>query len=270
MAAGQRPRWRRVYDDLHAQIETGQLGPGDQVPTELSLAERFGVSRPTVRSALQQLQADGLITAGAGSQGRLVRESYRIVFTATAFERGTYQDDPARAIDQWKADVEAQGWTGAQTITVDWIPASPQIAGLLRIEPGATVLRRRRVRSVSRLPRVREMPVMIADAYLTEEVARRTTTDVDGTEFAPALTERDVVLPAGFLRSIGVHQARHEDWITPRMPTEDEIRLLDLHPGTPVGEHSRVGYDADDRPVRVLVSVWPGDRQIVRYDLPVQ
>lgn len=270
MAAGQRPRWRRVYDDLHEQITSGELGPGDQVPTELALAEKYGVSRPTVRSALQQLQADGLITAGAGSLGRVVRQTYRIVFTASSFERGVYQDDPARALDQWKADVETQGWSGAQTITVEWVPASPQIAEYLRIEAGVTVLRRRRLRSVSRPPTVRDMPVMIADAYLTADVARRTTIDVDGTEFAPALAERDVVLPSGFLHAIGVHQARHEDWIVARMPTEDEIRMLDLQPGTPVGEHTRVGYDADDHPVRVLVSVWPGDRQIVRYDLPVQ
>lgn len=270
MAAGQRPRWRRVYDDLHAKIKSGELGPGDQVPTELALAKQYDVSRPTVRAALQQLQADGLITAGAGSLGRTVRQSYRIIFTASSFERGAYQDDPARAIDQWKADVETQGWTGTQAITVEWVPATPQIASYLDIETGTTVLRRRRLRSVSRLPQVRDMPVMIADAYLTEDVARRTTTDVDGTEFAPALAERDVVLPSGFLRAIGVHQARHEDWIVPRMPTEDEIRLLDLQPGTPVGEHTRVGYDADDNPVRVLVSVWPGDRQIVRYDLPVR
>jgi GntR family transcriptional regulator len=51
---------------LRQDIEAGRLGSGDQLPTELALVERFGVSRYTVRAALQQLARDGLITRRAG------------------------------------------------------------------------------------------------------------------------------------------------------------------------------------------------------------
>lgn len=267
MTAGHRPRWRHVYDDLRAQIERGDLIPGQRVPAELDLAERYGFSRPTIRTALTQLQQDALITAGAGSLGRTVRRHFSIFFNVSDFERGAYEDDPARARDQWKADVEQQGWTARQVVTVEWLPAPDDIAEMLQVQKGTLLSRRRRLRLVSRPPHDPEMPVMLADTWTTEDVATRTVTDDDGTEFAPLLTEKDVVLRGGIFRALGYEQCEYEDRIVPRMPTPDEVELLDLQPGSPVGQHARIGIDASGSPVRVLVSIWVGERQVLRYRL---
>lgn len=53
------------------------------------------------------------------------------------------------------------------------------------------------------------------------------------------------------------------------MPTDAEAELMDLKPGTPVGQHARVGVDQNGRRVRVLVQTWAGDRQVITYDMPV-
>lgn len=53
------------------------------------------------------------------------------------------------------------------------------------------------------------------------------------------------------------------------MPTPEESDQLHVQPGTPVGQHARVGIDDAGRRVRVLVSVLAGDRQRLRYDLDV-
>lgn len=60
------PAHRRVAAALRAEIEGGVFLPGSQLPAETDLALQFGVSRGTLRQALQSLRADGLIDAIAG------------------------------------------------------------------------------------------------------------------------------------------------------------------------------------------------------------
>jgi DNA-binding GntR family transcriptional regulator len=64
-AAG--PRYLQVAAELKAAILGGDFADGDQLPTESTLTERYGVSRFTVREALRRLQAEGLIRRRRGS-----------------------------------------------------------------------------------------------------------------------------------------------------------------------------------------------------------
>ena len=52
------------------------------------------------------------------------------------------------------------------------------------------------------------------------------------------------------------------------MPSPAEIAQLGILPGTPVAEHIRTGYTADDKPVRVMISIIPGDTLILQYTIP--
>lgn len=52
---------------LRARITSGEWAPGEQLPSEQALADETGVSRPTVRAALRQLAASGLIRVRQGS-----------------------------------------------------------------------------------------------------------------------------------------------------------------------------------------------------------
>lgn len=69
---------RRLADDIIDRIETlileGSLRPGERLPAERALAEQFGVSRPSVREALQKLIARGLLTSRHGG-GTFVSET---------------------------------------------------------------------------------------------------------------------------------------------------------------------------------------------------
>lgn len=55
------PLYIQLQNMLKEQIQTGKLGPGDQLPPERELSERFKMSRMTVRQALNQLEAEGLL-----------------------------------------------------------------------------------------------------------------------------------------------------------------------------------------------------------------
>jgi GntR family transcriptional regulator of arabinose operon len=61
------PKYRRVYEDLHSAIRTGTLQPGDRLPSETELGERYNSSRITVAKALDELQLRGLVSRRAGS-----------------------------------------------------------------------------------------------------------------------------------------------------------------------------------------------------------
>ena len=62
------PKYRRIYRELAALVSPeGPYKPGDKLPSENELVERFGASRPTIGRALAQLENEGLVERRAGS-----------------------------------------------------------------------------------------------------------------------------------------------------------------------------------------------------------
>ncbi|PKR48015.1 GntR family transcriptional regulator [Thalassospira marina] len=66
------PKYRIVEDYLRARISSGEFPVDSLLPTEENLCARFGVSRATVRTALSNIQADGLIVRSAAIGSRVV------------------------------------------------------------------------------------------------------------------------------------------------------------------------------------------------------
>jgi DNA-binding FadR family transcriptional regulator len=60
-----------VFDRLMALISGGDLQPGDPMPSERELMERFGVGRPAIREAMQQLSNMGLLTISHGERAKV-------------------------------------------------------------------------------------------------------------------------------------------------------------------------------------------------------
>ncbi|MDM8348193.1 FCD domain-containing protein [Pseudomonas sp. sp1636] len=83
MGVGQ-VRQRRLSDDIVIQLETmileGSLRVGERLPAERALAEQFGVSRPSLREAIQKLVAKGLLVSRQGG-GNFVAESLGSTFS---------------------------------------------------------------------------------------------------------------------------------------------------------------------------------------------
>jgi len=67
------PRWQQIADDLRADILAGRVAPGERLPNEQTLAQRFGVNRHTLRQAVQALAREGHVQVRQGS-GTFVRE----------------------------------------------------------------------------------------------------------------------------------------------------------------------------------------------------
>src|ERR1700760_240127 len=83
------PMYRQIAEDLRAQIEGGDLEPGQQLRTEIELREHYGASRNTIRDAVKLLTAWGLVETRPGQGTFVVQkiEPYRGVILQPASGR---------------------------------------------------------------------------------------------------------------------------------------------------------------------------------------
>src|SRR6266487_1473106 len=125
-------KYQQLADQLRGAIQSGELRPGDALPTEMQLAERYRVSRPTVRAALAVLRAEGLVDArqGSGAYVRLRRSPRRV-----PIPRLPDTDTDARADTLGVSQITEAG------------PASVHgdVASLLGVRDGAQAFVRRRL-----------------------------------------------------------------------------------------------------------------------------
>lgn len=80
-----RKLYQAVVDRLMARIMSGELKPGQKLPSERQLMDLYQVGRPAVREAMQTLERQGLITISHGERARLLSPTARSVIDQVAF-----------------------------------------------------------------------------------------------------------------------------------------------------------------------------------------
>lgn len=132
------PLYYQVRETVRQQIEAGQWKRGDLIPSESDLQEAFGVSRATIRQALQELVADGLLIRKQG-RGTLVATPK----IAEALPRLVSFTEEMRMQDMVPSTREA---------TVEIVDAPKRVAEALATRPGERFLRIERVRCANGEP----------------------------------------------------------------------------------------------------------------------
>lgn len=245
---------QEIAFDLREQILSGALAGGEALPSESKMMSRYGYSRETVRAGVRLLVDEGLVVTGQG-QGKYVREDYPPVVwnwsTLESRSRHANAVEGRTAGDQWASAISEEGNAPRQEITVSIVEPPLHVRTCLKLPADGLAVARKRIRFID------NRPYALADSYFPQEL-------VAGT---PLMEPRDVSAPGGILASLGLVQAKYVDEIAVRMPTRDEAALLALPAATPVAEHTRTGYDAGGRPLRCMVTILPGDRHKILYEV---
>jgi GntR family transcriptional regulator len=126
------PLYFQIEQELASSIAAGVLAPGTQLPSEEELVQRYGVSRTTVRKAIQELERLELIEIRRG-KGTFVREA-KLAQELTALT-GFVEDMVAMGLQP-----------SARLLGTSTIPATEEVARQLRLPIGADVMQIKRVR----------------------------------------------------------------------------------------------------------------------------
>lgn len=82
----------QVADVMVDQIEKGAFKPGERLPAEMTLADKFGVSRTVIREALARLKYDGLLESRQGSGGTVAETGHKRAFRFKGLEDADDKD----------------------------------------------------------------------------------------------------------------------------------------------------------------------------------
>lgn len=220
------PKYYLVKNEILDLIS--DLDPGDGIPTERELADRYATSRTTVRQAIAELVVDG----------RLVRTQ----------GRGTYVAHPklmrVRPLTSFSQDLREEGWSpGARILDLAEVAADRQLADRLDVPVGERVLRLDRLRTADGAPIAHETAHLPgALPGLANHLARH------GSLYR-ALRE-----------SYGRGVDTVEDLVETGLASPIEADLLGGETGLPMLVVHRTAWDASGRVVEWTRSAFRGDR----------
>lgn len=225
------PAYERIRDALRIEIE--HLAPGARLQSETDLAERFGVTRVTVRNAV-----DGLITDG------LVRREHG---------RGTFvQDGSARVrrlarLTSFSQDLAEQGLVVDTTVLIQTEqPASVEVARALDISVGDAVVHIARLRSTDGEPVAFQqawVPASICPSLAIEPLGKRSLYDTMEHRY-------------------GVRLRRAEQWISAAAATGLQAAHLGVRAGSPLLHTRRITFDESGRQVEFALSWMRSEYQL--------
>jgi GntR family transcriptional regulator len=227
---GRGPAHAQIELALETAIERGRLSPGDRLPAERRLAERYGVSRMTLRQALGALE----------QRGRLVRNKGRYGGTFVAEAKLELAGTSALS-DQLRGLGLA---AGARVLA-----ASERKAGPDEAELGT------RVYSIERVRLANGEPVALErGAYSVEAFPGMLDGPLDGSLYELIRGRYDDV------------PVRAHERLEPALAQPEEAAALEIEPGAPVMLVERTAYSATGRPVEHSRDVFRGDRTRIVWE----
>jgi GntR family transcriptional regulator len=222
---------------LEEVVRDGQLGPHERVSSERELSDQFGVSRMTVRAALQELVAAGILYTVRG----------RGTFVA-----GPRLEQPLRGLTSFTEDAVARGGhVSAKVLGCAVIPAGLELAGMFEVPAGTEIVR------ISRLRLEDDRPLAIEVSQVLHALA-------------PGLARHDFEhesLYQVLRETYGLQLSWARQTLAASVPTLEEQHLLDLPGPAPILRISRMTALADDRIIEFVQSAYHGDRYLFTVEL---
>jgi len=232
------PLYSQVREALRARILDGQYQQHERLPSESELMQGFGVSRVTVRQALNDLAKEGLIFKLAG--------------------KGSYvsKPRPVQNLSRLQGFGEAMSRLGYKTVNrllgLRTVAAPAAVAAQLEIAAGDAVTEIRRVRTLDR------QPVSLDLTYVLPALGERLAKEDLVTRDIFLIIENDYGIPLG-----------HAELSIDAMAAEPEqAELLQIAPGAPILHIERLTHAKDGAPLEFDYVYYRGDA--FRYRVRVE
>jgi GntR family transcriptional regulator len=231
------PLYHQLKAALLRDIEAGCWRPGDRLPTEDALIERFQVSKITVRQALRDLAQLGYIRR---EQGR------------GTFVQGPPLEEGPRELKSFTGEMRGHGFLAtSRVLEQGLLPAPADIAGRLALADDAPVFRLRRLRLAD------GEPMGLQTAYISAALVP----GIERLSFAGASLYE--VLASRFSLYASAARETHQAVLV----SEDVAPLLRVPAGSPALAAERLASLPDGRPLEFVQSVMRGDRYKIVLDL---
>ncbi len=219
------PLYHQITENFRFLIQSRQLEAGEMIPSEWDLSDIYGVSRLTVRRAIDDLVRDGLLNRKHGVGTFVTHSSVAQIYPSElSFTRN--MDQIGRS-------------PSSRIISLETLPASPEVALRLEIEPGSPVFELVRVRMVDNKPLILETTCLSASRF-------------------PHLADAD--LSEGSLYSFlstryKVDITALDHILEPTLLTDREAALLEVDSNVPAILSEMVGLTADGTPIEYTWSL---------------
>ncbi|MBB3035985.1 GntR family transcriptional regulator [Hoyosella altamirensis] len=233
LSDGPIPKHEQLRAILHDLCRTS-LGPGDMLPSERKLVDEYGVSRITVREAVGQLVADGVLERVPGKGTFVARRTVR-----SHLHLASFHEDMRRAGAQ----------PSTRVLSAEQAVPPLEAAETLRLRPGE------RAFHVVRLRLANEQPISVDDGWYNPN-------------YLPELLAADLTasLYEQFDSKYGVPINRAEQSVAARACPADLARHLQITEGDPVLVFDRVSY-SEKLPIERAISTYRGDRYQLQMSL---
>ena len=224
------PLYYQIADQIRESIHSGELGPGDRIPSEREFTELFDVSRMTVRQAITYLVQSGVLTVRRGS--------------------GTYVAEPKLTHDTlrvvgFEKEVARQGGNVTSLVLEQSVrTASEAECSFLGLNSGNKIFRIVRLRQAWDMPLLLEtsnIPYSICPGLIDFDLSARSL-------YAILEEEYDIML------------LKADQFFEASIATQYQAELFAIEPGTPMILFDGVTYSTDDIPVEYCHAVYRGDK----------
>jgi GntR family transcriptional regulator len=223
------PIYYQLQEQLKEMIENEELDPGTPLPSEREMAEKYEISRMTVRQAVTNLVNEGLLTRSKG-RGTFVAEEKieQTLMKLTSFS----EDMRARGIEP-----------GSKLISFEEVQADANTAKHLSIPPDTHVFQISRLRFGDGEPMALEVSYLVKDRLPEDTVNHLENSLYDYIE-----------------QQLGLAIDRARQTIEPSFATSREAELLTIDEGSPVLLLERTTFLSDNTVIEYVKSVYRGDR----------
>ncbi|MFS8198499.1 GntR family transcriptional regulator [Streptomyces sp. CWNU-52B] len=243
------PLYAQIAGRLLDDISADGARPGDRLPSERVLATRYGVSRVTLRSALNEL-AERDVIESSPARGWFLAQGYAHTAPAAPPPPGPAADQSVQGFADY---AEQQGLRLRDTVLESRVRAATvQESELLRVGPGAALFEMRRLRFLDDIVVVLEhnrLPLglcpQLADTDFTKDTLFATLRRADPPQL-PKVADYSV-------------EARH--------PDREERKLLEITDTTPVLVATQLAFNQNAQPLELTAAVYRGDRYHFRASI---